>query len=165
MGVATMTGPLVKAQSDTQNHAPVNVRRLLYWAAGFSIGALVAHAIDAPDHLKEWWGYSTYFVVAGAFQFFYGFGLLLRPWRYDDAGEVRADGETRGRAYYMLGIVLTASIIVLYIISRTTGLPFFGADAVAEPVTVLSLVPAVEGVPLLYCLIRLYTGIGGSREK
>lgn len=130
-------------------------KRLLYWAAGLSIASLLAHAVDAPDHLTEWWGYATFFVMAGAFQFFYGFGLLLQPWRYDDTGDVRRDADRRGRPYYMLGIALTASVIVVYAVSRTTGMPFFGPDAAAEPVTVLSLVPIAESVPLLYCLVKL----------
>ncbi len=131
-------------------------KHLLYWAAGLSIGAIVAHAIDAPDHIAEWWGYSTFFVTASAFQFFYGFGLFLQPWRYDDTGGMRPDGDRYGRPYYLLGIILTAFIIVLYIVTRTTGMPFFGPAASAEPVTPLSLVPIAEGVPLLYCLLKLF---------
>jgi peptidoglycan/LPS O-acetylase OafA/YrhL len=139
-------------------------RRLLYWAAGLSIGALVAHAIDAPDHITEWWGYAAFFVTAGAFQFFYGFGLLLQPWRYDDAGDERSDGERHGRPYYMLGLILTASIIVIYIVTRTTGMPFFGPGAAAEVVTPLNLLPIIEDVPLVYCLARLYVA-SGSRYR
>ena len=160
-----MSGLPAKTEDETGKRAPARASRLLYWAAGLSIGALVAHAIDAPDHLREWWGYSTFFVVAGSFQFFYGFGLLLRPWRYDDAGELHPDADRRGRGYYMLGIVLTAAIIIVYIISRGTGLPFLGADAAREPVTVLSLVPVAEGVPLLYCLARLWRGAGAARAS
>ena len=136
-------------------------RRLLYWAAGLSLGALVAHAIDAPDHLAEWWGYSAFFVTAAAFQFFYGVGLFLQPWRYDDTGGQRADPERYGRPYYLLGIVLTGLVLAIYAASRTTGMPFFGPDAAAEPITTLSLVPVGESVPLLYCLARLYIAARG----
>jgi len=130
-------------------------KKLLRWAAILSIGALLGHGIDASDHLTEWWGFSAYFVTAGAFQFFYGFGLLLQPWRYDDTGGVRADADRYGRPYYVLGLVLTASIVVLYVITRTTGIPFFGPEAGAERVTILSLVPIALDLPLIYCLIEL----------
>ncbi len=129
---------------------------LLRWCAALSIGALLAHAIDTPDHLREWWGYSTLFVVVGAFQFFCGFLLLLQPWRYDESGAPRPDALRYGRGYYMLGIVLAAAVLIVYLVSRTTGLPFLGPEAAAEPVTVLGLVPVVEDAVLLFLLVRLW---------
>jgi hypothetical protein len=130
-------------------------KRLIFWAAGLSIGVVIAHAIDAPDHIREWWGYSTFFITVGAFQFFYGFGLLLQPWRYDETGSERSDSERRGRPYYVLGLALAASTIVFYIVTRTTGMPFLGSDATAERITGLSLIPIVVNVVLIYCLVRL----------
>ncbi len=133
---------------------------MLYWCVVLSIGALVAHAIDAPDHLREWWGYSTFFVVVGAFQFFYGFLLLLQPWKYDDSGSPRSDALRRGRGYFMLGIVLAAAMLIVYVISRATGLPFLGTEAAREPVTALSLLPAAEDAVLLYMMVSLYRYAG-----
>ena len=130
-------------------------RRLIYWAAGLSIGALIAHGIDFPDHLTEWWGYSAFFVTAGSFQFFYGFGLFLQPWRYGDGGKERENGEAYGRPYYVLGLVLAACVVLLYVITRTTGMPFLGPAAGPERFTVLSLVPVVEDLPILYCLTQV----------
>ena len=139
-----------------------NVKKLVRWAAFLSIGALVCHAIDVPDHLTEWWGFSAYFVTVGAFQFFYGFGLLLKPWRYDESGDMRINPDRYGRSYYVLGLVLSVSIIVLYIISRTSGMPFFGPDAKAQSFTILSLVPVVENLPLIYCLALILHRTGKS---
>lgn len=130
-------------------------KNLINWTAILSILALVAHAIDAPDHLSEWWGYGTFFVVVASFQFFYGLALFLRPWRYDEDGKLRENADRYGRPYFILGTILTASVIIVYIITRTTGMPFFGPDAVAERVTPLSLVPPLECVPLMYCHILL----------
>ncbi len=132
-----------------------NVKTFREWAAILSIAAVVAHAIDAQEHLTEWWGFAAYFVTAAAFQFFYGFGLLIRPWAYDDSGAVRENPDGHGRPYYVLGLVLSASIVLLYIVTRTTGMPFLGKGAVAEPVTFLGLVPIVENVPLIFCLEEL----------
>ncbi len=130
-------------------------RRIIYWAAGLSILALVMHAIDAPDHLSEWWGYGTLFVIIAAFQFFYGLFLLVQPWKYDAEGNLRAGAEQYGKPYFILGATLATLVILLYIITRTTGMPFLSSDAVVEPVTPLNLLPAVENVPLIYCLVML----------
>jgi hypothetical protein len=152
-----MIEPPVETQNESKQQlsATPDVKRLIRLTAILSIGALICHAIDTPDHLTEWWGFSAYFVTAGAFQFFYGFGLLLQPWRYDDTGGLRDNSDRFGRSYYVLGLVLTASIVVLYVITRTTGMPFFGPNAKAEPVTILSLVPIAEDLPLIYCLAQL----------
>ncbi len=133
----------------------MNNKRLLKWTAILSVLALVAHAIDAPDHLSEWWGYGTFFVIVASFQFFYGFALFLQPWRYSEDGGVRTNPDRYGRPYFVLGTVLTASVIIVFIISRTTGMPFLGPGAIVEPVTILSLVPPLECVALMYCHILL----------
>ncbi len=89
-------------------------------------------------------------------QLFYGVALLFRPWRYDKSGSVRRDSRRYARPYYVLGITLSASVLVLYLVTRTTGMPFFGPDAAAvEPVTPLSLVPIAIETALTGCLIVL----------
>ena len=129
--------------------------RLRYWAAGLAISAIAAHALAAPGHLKEWWGFSAFFVIIGTFQLFYGFALLAQPWRYDESGGLRPDADRYGRPYYRLGIVLSGLLLLAYVISRSTGLPFFGSDAVAQPVTLLSLAPVAQNILLLLCLVLL----------
>jgi hypothetical protein len=130
-------------------------KHLLYWTSALSIFALPAHAIDISDHLTEWWGYGAFFVVMASFQFFYGVALFLRPWRFDYEGQIRTGGDRSGRPYFFIGAVLTSLVILVYIISRTTGLPFLSPGAVREPLTALSLVPPVECLPLLICHILL----------
>ncbi len=140
-------------------------RRLIRWTAILSILALVAHAIDAPDHLSEWWGYGTFFVIVAAFQFFYGMALFLQPWRYDEDGNERPDADRYGRPYFILGTILTASIIAVYIVTRTTGMPFLGPEAKVEPVTPLSLLPPLESAVLLYCHVLLISRTHVSAPK
>lgn len=138
------------------NGPPATSRgRLLHWAAGLSIGALVAHGIDAPDHLNEWWGYATFFVLVAAIQFFYGIVLFIQPWRYDEDGGVRGDADRLGRPYYVLGAILNACAIIIYAVSRTVGIPMLGPEAAAEPVTALSLAPVAVEVATTYCLVML----------
>ena len=135
---------------------------MVNWTAILSILALVAHAVDAPDHLSEWWGYGTFFVIVASFQFFYGLALFLSPWRFDDEGALRPDAERYGRPYFILGTVLTASVIVVYGITRTTGMPFFGPAASVEPVTPLSLIPPLECLALMYCHVVLLVRTGST---
>ena len=130
-------------------------RKLILWAAALSALAVIAHAIDAPDHLTEWWGFATFFVVVGSIQFFYGLVLFFQPWKYDNNGGVRPNPEYYGRTFYVLGLVLSASLIAVYVISRTTGLTFIAADAIPKSVSILSLIPSAENLPLLYCLSLL----------
>jgi hypothetical protein len=140
----------------------VDNNRIINWTALFSVLALAAHAIDAPDHLTEWWGYGAFFVTIASFQFFYGLALFLRPWRYDDSGAMRASADRYGRPYFVLGTLLTSSVIIIYIVTRTTGVPFFGPDAIVEPVTFLSLLPPVECVPLMFCHLVLLSRTGAA---
>jgi hypothetical protein len=105
--------------------------------------------------LNEWWGYGTVFLIGAVFQFFYGIALLIQPWKYDEKGGQRVNPERYGRSYYILGIVLTGILMVVYLITRTTGMPFLGEDAVAEPVTLAGIVPMVANVGLLYFLSQL----------
>jgi hypothetical protein len=129
---------------------------MLYWGAGLSIFSLVAHAIDAPDHLNEWWGYGTFFVIIAAFQFFLGIALLIRPWRYDENGNIRGGRNDRfGKPYYNIGIILSSAIVVVYLITRTSGMPFLGPEASREPVTLLSLIPPVVNIPLIIIFANL----------
>ena len=116
---------------------------------------MIAHAIDAPDHLTEWWGYSTFFVVVASLQIFLGLVLFLQPWQYDDSGSIRYNAETFGIPFYTLGIILAVLVVVVYIISRTTGLSFLIPGAIREPVTVFGMVPISEDIPLIFCLTKL----------
>jgi len=158
----------VDTHSSPEQETPArpDLERLLRWATILSIAAILGHAIDAPEHLTEWWGFSAYLVTAGAFQFFYGFGLLLKPWRYDETGGLREDGDRFGRPYYVLGLALTVSVVVVYVVSRTTGLPFFGPSAAAERFSVPGLVPVLLDLPLICCLAQLLrrTGHGAAGQ-
>ena len=155
-----MTSPRTTETEATPETPPVadDDRRLIRWAAWLSIAALLAHAVDVPDHLREWWGYSTFFVVVGAFQFFYAFLLVFRPWRYDETGGLRNDPRRFGRPYYVLGIGLAVSLLIVYIDSRTVGLPFLGPEAGRQPLTFLGLVPVVQDLALLLVLVKLWRG-------
>jgi hypothetical protein len=135
--------------------AGMRINRLVYWAAGLSMFAILTHSIAVSDHLNEWWGYGVMFIIGAVFQLFYGIALIMQPWKYDEKGSIRDNAQYFGRGYYILGLVLTVMMVLIYLITRTTGMPFLGKDADAEPVTPLGLVPWLANLALLYLLYKL----------
>jgi hypothetical protein len=133
-----------------------HTKHLLLRAGILSIAAGLVHGAAAPEHLSEWWGYGLFFLFAATAQVFYGLGLLVQPWRYDATGSVREDRERTPLLYYYIGAIGNASVIVLYLITRTVGIPFFGPEAgEVEPITVLSLLSKGIEIVLIGHLLAL----------
>jgi len=82
---------------------------ILYVAAALSLFAALIHLWVMPEHFEEWWGYGTFLVAAMA-QGLYGLALLRWSWQ----------------PLLLLGIGGNLAVIVLYGITRTVGMPFFG---------------------------------------
>jgi hypothetical protein len=130
--------------------------RVRYLAAGLSIGAALVHGAVTPEHLSEWWGYGLFFIIAAMAQGLYGVVLLLQPWRYDEAGNIREGGDRYAQTYYILGVGGNAAIIALYIVTRTVGIPFFGPEAgEVEPITPIGLMSKIIEAALIGCLVGL----------
>ncbi len=87
--------------------------RTLYAAAILSLLAALVHLWVTPEHFEEWWGYGAFFLVAGAAQILYVPIVLLLPTRIVLLG----------------GIAGNHAIVVLYLLTRTVGIPFFGPEA------------------------------------
>ena len=83
-------------------------------AAGalFSVGAAAIHFAASHHHFEEWWASGTFFVAAGGAQTLWALLVVARP----------------GRRLLWLGVGVNAAIVLLWLGSRTTGLPF-GPDA------------------------------------
>jgi hypothetical protein len=128
-------------------------KSLLYAAAGLSIFAALVHGIVTPEHFEEWWGYGTFFMTAALVQLFYGLLLIFQPWQPDPIRDTKGFSA----AYlYWAGIVGNGLLIVLYIITRTVGIPFFGPEAgEIEEVTILSLVSKILEASLIVMLFVL----------
>ena len=88
-------------------------RVYLYAAAALSLIAALMHAWAMPEHFEEWWGYGTFFLIAAAAQACYGLALLRWP----------------GRSLLLLGVVGNLSIVSLWAVTRTVGIPFLGPHA------------------------------------
>jgi hypothetical protein len=82
-------------------------------AAALSLLAAAMHLWVVPEHLEEWWGYGAFFVVLTVAQGLYGFGLLRRP----------------SRPYLLLGVAGNLAVAILWLVTRTTGIPLLGPHA------------------------------------
>ena len=87
--------------------------RTLYAAAALSLLAGLIHLWVTPEHFEEWWGYGVFFLVAAAAQILYVPIVLLLPTRIILLG----------------GIAGNLAIVVLYLLTRTVGIPLFGPEA------------------------------------
>lgn len=95
------------------SHPASHPKTVLYPAAAFSLFAALIHLWVIPEHFEEWWGYGAFFLVAALAQGIYGAVLLRWP----------------GQRLLLLGLVGNSLIVVLYLLTRTIGIPFFGPEA------------------------------------
>lgn len=134
---------------------------LLRLGAVLSFVAGIVHIGNAPEHLTEWWGYGLFFLFASVAQFYYALTL----WLLARSGAPGDDRVAQGGdedffllgcpriLWYKLGILGNLSIILLYGVTRTIGIPLLGpAAGVVEPVTPLGLVSKVAEAGLVLCL-------------
>ena len=87
--------------------------RTLHAAAALSVVAALIHLWVAPEHFEEWWGYGAFFLVAAVAQLVYAPILLLR----------------HARTVLLAGIAGNLAIVVLYLLTRTVGIPLLGPEA------------------------------------
>jgi hypothetical protein len=85
----------------------------LYVAAALSLLAALIHLWVTPEHFEEWWGYGAFFLVAALAQALYAPLVLTWP----------------TRVALILGIGGNLAIVVLYLLTRTVGIPLFGPGA------------------------------------
>lgn len=121
-------------------HSVVRWQRVLYAAATLSLVTALVHAWVAPEHFEEWWGYGTFFAITAISQAFYSLILLRRP----------------QPPVFLIGIVGNLTIIVLYIVTRTAGIPLVGPWAgEVEMVELIDLVSKTAEAGLIIALVSL----------
>lgn len=93
-------------------------------AAALSLLAAAMHLWVVPEHFEEWWGYGAFFVVLAVAQGLYALVLLGWP----------------SRAFLLLGVASNLAVAILWLVTRTTGIPLLGPHAgETERVGVLDL--------------------------
>ena len=92
--------------------------------AALSLLAAAIHLWVMPEHLEEWWGYGAFFLVLAVAQGLYALVLLRRP----------------SRPFLLLGVAGNLAVAILWLVTRTTGIPLLGPHAgEVEEVGVLDL--------------------------
>ncbi len=110
-------------------HSPL----ALVTAGVLTAGAAAVHLAVVPEHLNEYPPFGVFFLVVGAGQAVVATGLMMRP----------------RRRLFMAAVWGTAALVLLWLISRTIGLPFGPEPGTPEPVGVPDLVcVALEGLSL-----------------
>jgi hypothetical protein len=131
----------------------LEMKKLLYGTAGLSIAASFIHGMVTQEHFEEWWGYGMFFIVAALAQLFYGLLLIFQPWQPDP---IRHTEGFSAESIYWMGIIGNGFLILLYMVTRTVGIPFFGPEAgEVEPVTLLSLIAKGVEIVMIIALVVL----------
>ena len=129
------------------------------------LGSGLVHGTLVRTHLREWWGYGVFFVVAALAQAVLALALITEAANERDTGP----GWRAVRHWmYWLGILGNAALILLYVVTRTTGIPFFGPGAgEVESVSWVDLVAKaleVAAIALLAVLVRRDRALSPVRE-
>ena len=143
--MATATARTREAESPAAQGAYADA--LLHLAA-LSIVAGAIHAVVASPHFVEAWAYGTFFAVLAAFQLAWAVWIYARP-------------STPG---FRIGAGVNAAVIGVWIVSRTTGMPFGPEPWQAESVGALDLA-ATAGEALIAVLCGAFLAGATSRPS
>ncbi len=111
----------------------------VYAAAGLAFAADLIHLWATPAHLEQWWAYGTFFIATAAGQGAFGVALLRRA----------------AQPLILAGIWANAAIIVLYVVTRTVGLPLGPHVGAVEDAGVLDMLATVAEVGVVVALVAL----------
>jgi hypothetical protein len=121
--------------------------RTLRIAVALSATAALIHLWALPEHWAEWWGYGAFFLAMAVGQGLYALVLLPRP----------------SQLLFSIGIWSNLAIIVLYVVSRTSGVPIGPHSPHIDPVGVLDMTATISEVGLVGVLVTLLTGTARRR--
>src|SRR5688572_20170744 len=120
--------------------------------------AAAAHGSLAPSHFAEWWGYGLFFLAAGLLQAVWGLALLTKAVNPKDSGPA---WHRRTAWLYGLGLAGNVAAILLYLVTRTVGIPGLGPEgytleAEVGALDVATKVAEAVSAGLLGWLLRLH---------
>jgi hypothetical protein len=115
--------------------------------AGLSGLAAGIHLTVAPEHFDEWWGYGVFFVLVAIGECALVGALAARP-----------------RSWVVqAGIWASLATMLMYFLSRTSGIPLGPAAGVVEPVELPGLAATAAEGALVVVLCRLVGGRARTR--
>ena len=110
--------------------------------AGVSGVAAGIHLSVAPEHFKEWWGYGAFFMFTALGECALVVLLALRP-----------------RAWVVqAGIWASLATMLMYLVSRTSGIPLGPAAGIVEPVELPGLGATAAEWAVVVMLCQLLPG-------
>lgn len=117
-------------------------RLLVYLTAALSLGAGYVHFAYAESHFQEWWGYGAFFVAAANLQALFAVLLVWRP-----------------RAWLpLVGIAGNLAIVVVYVLTRTNGIPLGPHRRVVEEAGAIDWLTTAGQVAIIVALIAMLEG-------
>lgn len=127
--------------------------RALRWAAAVaawsSIVAAMVHVVVTPEHLRESPLYGVFFVAAAAAQFVFAILVAWRP----------------GATLFAAGLLGQLALVVLWLVTRTVGIPAGPQAGTIEEIGVLdSISVAAEVACALACLTAMVTLLHAHRS-
>lgn len=117
-------------------------RRLVYLTALLSVGAGYVHFVYAESHFQAWWAYGAFFIAAGNLQAIFGALIVWRP-----------------RVWMPhVGIAGNLAIVIVYVISRTNGVPLGPHARVVEEAGAVDWVTTAAQVAIIGACIAMLEG-------
>ena len=109
---------------------------------GLSGLAAGIHLTVAPEHFDEWWGYGAFFVLAAVGECALAGALALRP-----------------RSWVVQAAIWSSlATMLMYVVSRTLGVPFGPEAGSVEPAELPGLAATAAEGALVLVLCRLLAG-------
>src|SRR3954454_5570180 len=144
MSSMTRALPRRMAREDGSS-GPALSRGTLATVAGLSLVAAAIHVKVAPEHFGEWWGYGAFFVVSAIAELALVWMLARRPAQW----------------VVQAGIWGSLATLLMYLVSRTAGIPVGPEAGVVEEVEALGIVASCAEAALLVLLC----GLLGERSR
>ncbi len=110
-----------------------------YVAAALSLLSALIHLWVMPEHFEEWWGYGVFFASAALAQGTLAI-ILLR---------------CQGELIYVAGILGNIAIVAMYVVTRTSGIPFGPQAAMIEDAGIPDMISTVAEVGIVFVLVAM----------
>ena len=114
-------------------------RPALALAVVLSLATGWVHLAYTESHFESWWGYGVFFLAVGLGQGLLGAALLRWP----------------SARVALLGVVGNLAVVLMYVISRTDGVPIGPHANVAEKAKTVDLLTTAGEIVLIVVLIAL----------
>jgi hypothetical protein len=114
-------------------------RPALVLAVVLSLATGWVHLAYAESHFESWWGYGVFFVGVGLGQGLLGAALLCRP----------------TARVALIGVVGNLGVVLMYVVSRTDGVPLGPHANVAEKATTVDLLTTAGEIVLVVVLLAM----------